>query len=94
MTESERNPPYPPQFETRAAFGRLGMRWGSGEDAAIVRMAELTRDELFEIGVTLQMAMLWQNFYEDVVRRNPANGSARGRVVLMRRAVELLRGQA
>jgi Domain of unknown function (DUF4951) len=68
------------------------MKWGSGEDAALGRVLSLTKDDLESIDVTLEMALEWADFYDNEVIRNPTNGSAKGRAVLMRRAAELLGG--
>jgi hypothetical protein len=68
------------------------MRWGTGEEAAVERMKSLTLEELQSMGVTAEMAAAWVALYRYVARRNPANGSARGRAVLMEYATKLLRG--
>jgi hypothetical protein len=67
------------------------MKWGTGQSAAVARIATLTRSELESIGVTLDMARLWVRLYERVAAANPANGSAKGRASLMNYAAELLR---
>jgi hypothetical protein len=69
------------------------MKWGTGEQAALDRMATLSREELESMGVDLTMAERWAGFYRNEMRRNPENGSARGRAVLMAHAAELLRGR-
>ena len=86
----DRFPRFPKRFSNRSGFGRFGMRWGTGEQAALVRIEELTRVYLISIDLTLEMAREWVVFYERALTRDPRNYSARGRIPLMRRAVELL----
>ena len=73
-----------------ANFGSNVMRWGTGNAAARARIQTLTRGELVTKAVTTTMARAWRDFYISEVARNPKNPSARGRVELMQRAVELL----
>jgi hypothetical protein len=83
-------PPYPDQFANRSEFGATGIKWGTGEDAALSRMRGLTREELQSMGVTRDMAQRWADFYKNVVVLHPENESARGRTVLMQFAADLL----
>lgn len=87
-------PPKPPTpgGMTTNKFGTDVMKWGSRDGAARERMATLTRKELEEGGVTRAMAEQWRDFYREVARVTPQNGSAAGRADLMQRAVELLSG--
>lgn len=73
-----------------ADFGQKAMRWGTGDVAARSRIASLTRAELRALGVTLEMAIAWRDFYRSEVARNPKNPSAKGRVELMQHVVALL----
>jgi hypothetical protein len=82
-------PSLPPGV-SRAEFGQNIMRWGSGDAAARERMSTLTREELIEAGVTLEMAREWRELYLREKARNPNNPSAAGRADLMQRTVELL----
>ena len=66
------------------------MQWGTGEHSALARREALTRQYLDAIGVTLEMARAWTEFYENAVSDNPHNGSAKGRAVLMHYAADLL----
>ena len=66
------------------------MRWGTGDEAARERRETLTRNELVHLNVTVQMAREWRDFYRNEIIRNPKNPSARGRIELMQRAIELL----
>jgi hypothetical protein len=86
-------PPFPTQFKNRREFGRFGMKWGTGEAAALERMSIITRVELQSIGMDFEMATQWAEFYADWVSQRPENGSARGRARLMAYAAELLRGE-
>jgi len=79
---------------SRADFGKVVMRWGTFDASARSRIATLTRAELITNGVTLEMAREWRDFYAEVARQKPDNPSARGRVELMQRAVELLEQQS
>ena len=83
-------PPYPDQFANRGEFGASGIKWGTGENAALSRMRSLTREELQSIGVTRDMSQQWADFYKNVVVLHPENVSARGRTVLMQFAADLL----
>jgi hypothetical protein len=85
-------PPYPARFRNQNDFGKRGMSWGTAEQAALDRRSELTREGLIALGVTLEMAQGWAQFYRNETMRNPANDSARGRAALMERAVQLLGG--
>ena len=73
-----------------AEFGFKVMRWGTGDEAARERRGTLTRNELVDLDVTVQMAREWRDFYRNEIIRNPKNPSARGRIDLMQRAIELL----
>jgi hypothetical protein len=83
------SPDIPPQVANTNEFGNL-MRWGTGHVAARSRITTLTRQELQHIGVTLEMARDWRDFYLRVSSDNPSNPSADGRADLMRYAVQLL----
>jgi hypothetical protein len=85
-------PGIPPQFRNQNDFGENGIRWGTGEAAALARINALTLDELQSINVTREMALEWAAFYVNEARRKPANGSARGRARLMAYAADLLGG--
>ena len=54
-------------------------------------MNVITREELELIDMTEEFALEWADIYEEELAFNPANGSARGRQLLMRRAAKLLR---
>jgi hypothetical protein len=86
----DRFPRFPKRFASRSDFGRFGMQWGSGEEAALARIPELTREYLVSIDLTLDMAREWVVFYERAMVKDPRNFSARGRIPLMQRSVELL----
>ncbi len=73
-----------------AEFGFKVMRWGTGDASARERMSVLTRSELVEAGVTIEIARSWRDFYLSEVARVSRNPSARGRADLMQRALELL----
>ncbi len=83
-------PPIVPGGRTVNAFGFDVMRWGTGDEAARERMVILTREYLVSKGVTAEMARAWRDFYINEVERSPRNPSARGRVELMQRALDLL----
>ena len=72
-------------------FGRK-LKWGRGNDGARERMKTLTRRELEEIGLNVQMALNWAKAYEAVAQIMPDNPSAAGRTELMRHAAGLLQG--
>ena len=55
------------------------------------RMNVITREELESIDMMEELAVEWAEMYEDELAINPANGSARGRLPLMRRAAVLFR---
>jgi len=83
------SPDIPPQVASPKEFGKL-MQWGTGHVAARSRISTLTRRELQGIGVTVEMARDWRDFYIRVLSSNPSNPSAAGRADLMRYAVQLL----
>ena len=83
-------PPDVPSGHNVAGFGATVMRWGTGDAAARARIQTLTRGELVAKGVTATMARAWRDFYLNEIARNPKNPSARGRVELMQRTLELL----
>ena len=53
-------------------------------------MKTITREELMELDVTIQMAQSWALFYKAVWEANPQNPSARGRMILMEYCASLL----
>jgi hypothetical protein len=55
-------------------------------------LKQLTARELQHLGITLEMAVHWRDFYRQILSENEANPSAAGRAELMQRAVELLSG--
>ncbi|ETX08007.1 DUF4951 domain-containing protein [Candidatus Entotheonella palauensis] len=63
----------------------------TGDEAARARIRTLTREELTQAGLTLEMAEAWRDFYLLELDRNPRNPSATGRAELMQQAAELLR---
>lgn len=82
---SKGTPPTPGGIGTNA-FGQL-MQWGTGAQAALQRIQTLTPQELARIGVTVEIATRWRDFYVDVAIKNPANTSAIGRAILMHHIV-------
>jgi hypothetical protein len=66
------------------------MKWGTGREPALARMAELTAEDLKKKGVTSDIASAWQDFYRGVALAKPNNPSADARAMLMQRALELL----
>jgi hypothetical protein len=85
------NLPETPGEMSIAEFGRA-IGWGRGDDAARARADTILLPELYTIGVTLDTALQWRDFYIRELERNPANPSATGRIELMSRIVELLQG--
>jgi RHS repeat-associated protein len=85
--------PRPPGGGGLAEFGKNVMEWGTGDDAAIARIATLSRAQLEDAGVTAEYAEAVRDFYLNEALRNPGNPSAQGRAELMQWAVDLLRGK-
>ncbi len=83
-------PPKVPSAFNRSQFGKDVMKWGTGDAVARARIGTLTLAELQNAGVTAEMARQWRDFYTEEARRTPTNPSARGRIELMQRALELL----
>ena len=54
-----------------------------GLGPSIARIGTVKVEELRKAGVTKEMAMAWQHFYENEKARNPKNPSAGGRAQLM-----------
>ena len=75
---------------TRNEFGKRVMQWGTGYEAAISRMATITKPWLRTHGVTVVMAERWHRFHIDQFAIDPANGSAQGRIELMAHCLRLL----
>lgn len=82
--------PPTPNGMSIADFGQKVMRWGTGNQAARQRMANLTRQEMESAGLTREIATAWRDFYKNEMMRVPNNPSAAGRADLMQRAVEIL----
>jgi hypothetical protein len=69
-------------------FGRELLRWGTGPRGARVRLRELTADDLAGVSGTHALAVI--HFYHHEYRRNPGNRTARHRMALGIRALELI----
>lgn len=80
-----------PEGMTASHFGHNVMAWGTGNEAAIARMATLTAEQLREAGITAEMAQNWLSFYQEVIRETPTNPSARGRARLMEYTLSLFK---
>jgi hypothetical protein len=80
----------PARFKTLREFGKA-IGWGKGDAAALRRAGNISRDELELIDVTIEIAQSWVDVYDDEYDFNDKNPSANGRLVLMRRCMELLR---
>jgi hypothetical protein len=76
---------------TVADFGKQ-IGWGRGNDAARMRIATLTVEELTTLGLQIEQALNWAIAYDAVYRISPNNPSAAGRAELMRYAAKLLGG--
>jgi hypothetical protein len=68
------------------------MAWGTGDDEARARRDTITLDELESMGMTVEIAEIWRDFYRGAKASNPGNPSAQGRAELMERARALLAG--
>jgi RHS repeat-associated protein len=75
-------------YGTRGAFGKDV--WGRGEAGAREFARTMTRGRLEEIGLTGEHALIWRDFYGAEFARNPKNGTARERALLMQRYMDLL----
>ena len=84
-----RIPRIPRRFANKHEFG-LAIGWGHLDDAARDRAAKVTLAELRAMDMTVDIARDWIELYRDEVHFNPANPSAKGRIELMRRIIELL----
>jgi hypothetical protein len=73
---------------TFQTFGRELLRWGTGPRQARARVRSLNATDL--AGVTETHALAVIHFYHQEYRRNPANRTARYRMQLGRRALELI----
>jgi hypothetical protein len=79
----------PPGFHSPGAFGSA-IGWGTFDETARRRASAITREEVVQLGITIELAHAWRDFYVNVVRETPRNPSARGRIEPMQRIIELL----
>lgn len=82
--------PVPEGCTSKSEFGRL-VGWGSGDEEAIARARSITALEVEAIGMTTLIAAAWRDAYVRALDDYEANPSARGRIVLMQRIIELCR---
>jgi hypothetical protein len=80
-------PPVPPGI-TLSAFGE--QLWGTGPEAAKQRLAEITREELVQLGLTCGIARLWRNFYQQQAMRVRGLPTSAIRVQLLEKCLILL----
>ena len=85
-------PGIPAKFRNRRDFDENGIKWGTHDADALRRADEITVEELQFMEMTVDLATDWANWYLDETELNPENPSARGRVVLMQKCAEMLRG--
>jgi RHS repeat-associated protein len=74
--------PSTPPGMTVSQFGQL-IGWGTGNQAALLRIDAVSISALRLAGVTARMAAQWRDFYVNIALTNPGNPSAAGRAVLM-----------
>jgi len=78
---------------TKRWFGNRVMKWGRDLETAARRRETLTRQELQNDLVTIEIAERWRECYcREFLRTNFSNRNALYRAWLMDRAVELLGG--
>jgi hypothetical protein len=83
-------PPIPEKFRNNAEFG-AAVGWGTYDADAKSRARTITRHEVIvELEMTAEIAEAWIQRYQEELDFNPLNPSARGRIELMRRIIELL----
>lgn len=91
-TEKLRTPQLPDGIETQSNLGKF-LNWGTGPDKAALRTQNITKFEVAAIqskGFTESMARQWRTFYANDFLRNPNNLTAKNRVALMNRIIELM----
>jgi hypothetical protein len=75
---------------TLAEFGsRL---WGIGPDDAASRIKTITKAELDELHVTVEMAEEWRAWYLDAASHNEGLPTSPLRAALLQRSIDVLRG--
>ncbi|MFL1733119.1 DUF4951 domain-containing protein, partial [Moraxella oculi] len=86
------NPPVP-QGMTNSTFGREVIGWGSRPEGATQRLNILTHSDVLKMqekGLTKDMAIQWQRFYENEYARNSNNLTAKHRVALMKKIISMM----
>jgi hypothetical protein len=64
--------------------------WGTGPEDAQRRLNEITRQELEHIGLTLELARKWRDFYMIQTQRQRGLPTSSIRVQLLEKCLELL----
>lgn len=80
-----------PSGTTLNAYGNK--LWGVGPEDAKSLIGARSAEQLRELGLTVQGAQRWQDFYANVFVNNPRNTAAAARVELMDDALRTLGGQ-
>lgn len=80
-------PPVPPGI-TLSEFGEK--LWGTGPEAAKQRLAEITRAELVQLGLTCGIARLWRDFYQRQATQELGLPTSAIRVKLLEKCLNLL----
>jgi len=65
--------------------------WGRGEEGALLRLKNITRDELLQLEMTCEKAEILRDFYLQAATREEGLPTSPIRVKLMEKCVELLR---
>lgn len=64
--------------------------WGSGADDARRRIETITQEELDQLGLTVELAKAWRDFYAECAQQGRGSDTAEARCNLMQHCVELL----
>jgi hypothetical protein len=86
--------PSVPDGVTPNEFGKKVIQWGTGAQAAIDREKNLTVNDVEEMkskGLTREMATAWRDYYVNDQLRNANNPTAKNRIPLMEKILQLMK---
>lgn len=73
-------------------FGQGVIGWGTGPQDAETRLKHVSKadvEKMKQVGLTVEIAKTWQNFYKNETQRNAGNPTAPLRAQLMKKIIDL-----
>lgn len=73
-------------------FGQGVIGWGTGPQDAETRLNHVSKadvEKMKQVGLTVEIAKTWQNFYKNETQRNAGNPTAPLRAQLMKKIIDL-----